>query len=102
MLKIWRFSAGKLWHCCCCGHSRQRLECPMRRALALATVLVVVAPAAARAQTGNSSVQGFGGMTFGTSSFLPKTSAAPTLGGVVAVGLTDNIQAIGEIGRMSN
>ena len=74
----------------------------MRRALALATVLVVVAPAAARAQTGNSSVQGFGGMTFGTSSFLPKTSAAPTLGGVVAVGLTDNIQAIGEVGRMSH
>ncbi len=74
----------------------------MRRALSLATVLLVVVPAAARAQAGNSSVQGFGGLTFGTSSFLPKTETAPTLGGVVAVGLTPNIQAIGEIGRMSN
>ena len=74
----------------------------MRRALALAIVLLVVVPAAARAQVGNSSVQGFGGLTFGTSSFLPKTETAPTLGGVVAVGLTSNIQAIGEIGRMSN
>jgi len=74
----------------------------MRRALSLAIVLVVVVPAAARAQTGNSSVQGFGGLTFGTSSILPKTSTAPTLGGVVADGLTPNIQAIGEIGRMSN
>jgi hypothetical protein len=63
---------------------------------------LVVVPAAARAQVGNSSVQGFGGLTFGTSSFLPKTETAPTLGGVVAVGLTPNIQAIGEIGRMSN
>ena len=74
----------------------------MRRALSLATVLLVVVPAAARAQVGNSSVQGFGGLTFGTSSFLPKTETAPTLGGVVAVGLTPNIKAIGEIGRMSN
>jgi opacity protein-like surface antigen len=73
----------------------------MRRAITLATVLLVVVPAAARAQVGNSSVQGFGGLTFGTSSFLPKTETAP-LGGVVAIGISPNIQAIGEIGRMSN
>ena len=74
----------------------------MCRALALTTLLVCAAPAAARAQAGNNSVQGFGGLTFRTSSVLAQTSTAPNLGGVVAIGITPNIQAVGEVGRLSN
>jgi opacity protein-like surface antigen len=57
-------------------------------------------PAVASAQDGNSEVQGFGGFTFGTSTF--GTSTASTFGGRVAVGLSDNLQIIGEGGRMSD
>ncbi len=56
-------------------------------------------PAAARAQQ-RSEVQGFGGLTVGTSSF--GTAASSTFGGRVGVGLTDNIQVIGEAGRMAD
>lgn len=68
------------------------------RAVLVAAVCLV--PAVASAQDGNSEVQGFGGFTFGTSSF--GTSTATTFGGRAAVGLTDNLQIIGEGGRMTD
>ena len=66
-----------------------------------ATVIVCAVPTAARAQDGNTSVQGFGGLTFGTSSVLG-TSTASTFGGSIAAGLTPNIQIVGEVGRLSD
>lgn len=66
-----------------------------------ATVIVLAVPSVARAQDGNTSVQGFGGLTFGTSSVLG-TSTASTFGGSIAAGLTPNIQIIGEVGRLSD
>lgn len=65
------------------------------------TLLVCALPVAARAQSTNRSVQGFGGLTFGTSSVLG-TSASTTFGGTVTAGLTPNLQVIGEVGRMSD
>lgn len=58
----------------------------------------------AHAQTTNRAIQGFGGITFGTSStpFLGGTSAAPTFGGTVVAGLLPNLQIVGEFGRMSD
>jgi hypothetical protein len=75
----------------------------MRRKLSSlsAAILVCAAPAAAYAQGANTSVQGFGGVTFGTSSFVG-TSAASTFGGRITTGLTPNIEIIGEGGRMSD
>ncbi len=74
----------------------------MRKLLGPAVLaLVVVWPARANAQTGNSQVQGFGGFTFGSSSFLG-TNVSSTFGGGVAVGLGQNMQAIGEFGRLNN
>jgi opacity protein-like surface antigen len=69
-------------------------------------ILVVVAlvsllPNAATAQSGNSSVQAFGGLTFNTSDFID-SSTATSVGGVVSVGLTPNIQIVGEGGRLSD
>ena len=49
-------------------------------------------PEAAHAQSANTSVQGFGGLTFGTSSAIGRTSTASTIGGIFAAGLTPNIQ----------
>jgi opacity protein-like surface antigen len=72
----------------------------MRTRLILVALLAVCVPAAAQAQSGNSEVQGFGGMTFGSSNF--GTSTASTFGGRVAVGLTPNLQIVGEGGRMSD
>ena len=66
-----------------------------------ATLIVLTVPSAARAQDGNTSVQGFGGLTFGTSSVLG-TSTASTFGGNIAAGLTPNIQIVGEVGRLSD
>jgi opacity protein-like surface antigen len=66
-----------------------------------ATLIVLAAPSVARAQGGNTSVQGFGGLTFGTSSVLG-TSTASTFGGSIAAGLTPNIQIVGEVGRLSD
>jgi hypothetical protein len=65
-------------------------------------MLLCTLPAAARAQSANTSVQGFGGLTFGMSSGLGRTSTASALGGIVAAGLTPNIQIIGEVGRLSD
>ncbi len=69
------------------------------RKLILLVALVVGVPAAAAAQQ-RSEIQGFGGLTVGTSAF--GSAASSTFGGRVAVGLTDNIQIIGEGGRMAD
>jgi opacity protein-like surface antigen len=55
-------------------------------------------PAAARAQ-GHSEIQGFGGVTVGTSTF--GSAVSPTFGGRFAFDLTPNLQAIGEAGRLA-
>ena len=73
----------------------------MRSVWLLALIIVVGLPATARAQAGNGVVQGFGGLTFGTSSFVG-TSTAPSLGGAIAAGLTPNIQIVGAVGRLSD
>ncbi len=74
----------------------------IRKMLVPVVALMVCAlPAAARAQSTNRSIQGFGGITFGTSSVLG-TSTATTFGGTVTAGLTPNLQVIGEVGRMSD
>jgi len=75
----------------------------MRRLLILTVLAVCSAvPATARAQgPSNRSVQGFGGLTFGTASVLGR-STAPTFGGTIVAGLTPNIQIIGEVGRLSD
>jgi opacity protein-like surface antigen len=72
----------------------------MRRiVIVFAAVAVCAWPAAARAQA-HTEIQGFGGMTVGTSTF--GSAAAPTFGGRIAVGLTPNIEAIGEAGRLAD
>ena len=76
----------------------------MRRQLFLclsAAVLVCLASGTAFAQGTEKSIQGFGGVTFGSSSIIG-TSAASTFGGRVTAGLTPNIEVIGEAGRMSD
>jgi hypothetical protein len=74
----------------------------MRNALMLTAMLLGAVPATARAQNPQTSIQGFGGLTFGTSSVLGRMSTASTLGGVVAADLTPNLQIIGEVGRVSD
>jgi hypothetical protein len=71
----------------------------MRR-LILAAAMLAACAIPAGAQDGNSEVQGFGGMTFGTSTFFG-TSISSTFGGRVAFGLLPNLQAIAEGGRMT-
>jgi len=75
----------------------------MRRVLIVSVLAVCAAvPATAQAQSpNNTSVQGFGGLTFGTSSVIGR-STAPTFGGTLVAGLTPNIQIIGEVGRLSD
>jgi opacity protein-like surface antigen len=68
----------------------------------MAMVAVCAVPGMARAQSPNRSIQGFGGITFGTSSVIGTASRASTFGGTVAAGLTPNIQVIGEAGRLSD
>lgn len=69
------------------------------RAAAVVAVLVVslFVPRAGAAQERNAFVEGFGGL---------RVSGAPTItpsfGGAVGVGLTPNIQAVGEIGRVGD
>ena len=70
----------------------------MRKLILLGALLVW--PAAAQAQSGNNDVQGFGGLTVGTSTF--GSAASPTFGGRVGVGLTDHIQLVGEAGRLAD
>jgi len=71
------------------------------RWIVAALLTVCLVPAVAFAQSGNSEIQGFGGMTFGTSSTFG-SSTASTFGGRVAMSLTRNIQVIGEGGRLSD
>lgn len=59
-----------------------------------AIALTAAVPASAAAQSGQ--VQGFGGLTFGD------VASSSTFGGALAVPLTDNLQIIGEAGRMTN
>src|SRR3954470_13776691 len=72
--------------------------------LAAAALAVCSLASTAQAQPTNRSIQGFGGITFGTSStpVLGGTSSAPTFGGAVAAGLLPNLQVVGEFGRMSD
>jgi len=72
----------------------------MRKAITLAAFVVCAVPSAALAQS--ASIQGFGGITFDTSSVLNRTTTASALGGVVTADLTPNIQAVGEVGRLSD
>jgi opacity protein-like surface antigen len=71
----------------------------MRKLMLATAVAVFVLPVAARAQE-RSEVQGFGGLTFGTSNF--GTAASSTFGGRVLVGVSDNMQIIGEAGRLAD
>ncbi len=63
-----------------------------RAALAVAAMCLAAVPALA--QTGNS-VTGFGGLTV-------NASPQSLFGGEVGIGLTRNIQIVGEVGRVSN
>lgn len=74
----------------------------MRKGLLLMMLAVCSLPAAAAAQDSNRSVQGFGGLTFGSGSVLGGTSIASTFGGTLAAGIAPNIQIIGEVGRLSD
>lgn len=62
----------------------------------LMAVCAFMLPASAAAQTHNGLVEGFGGVTFGT------TTSDTTFGGSIAAGLTDNVQIIGEVGRLGD
>lgn len=67
------------------------------RALSMATGILLAAlaaPATAAAQQGQ--IQGFGGLTFGD------VTSSSTFGGNVAIPLSDNLQVIGEGGRMTD
>lgn len=70
----------------------------MFRQLVIAAFVAGAVPAAAFAQ-GTSVVEGFGGVTVGTSSF--GSAASPTFGGRVTAALTDNIDIVGEGGRLA-
>ena len=73
----------------------------MRRLIFVSALGVACAlPVSASAQSAKSEVQGFGGLTVGTSTFGSAVSS--TFGGRVGVGLTPNIQVIGEAGRLAD
>jgi len=74
----------------------------MRNRLVLAAFVLCAVPAAAFAQSPNRTVQGFGGLTFATSSFLAGTSTASSFGGVITAGITPNIVVVGEVGRLAD
>jgi opacity protein-like surface antigen len=61
-----------------------------------AVCALVVSAGAAEAQTRGGTIQGFGGTTLGT------TATAPTFGGSVAIPLSDNLQIVGEAGRLTD
>jgi hypothetical protein len=67
----------------------------MRVALLLAALSVLPMPAFAQAN--QSFVQGFGGLRLSNA-----PSLTPTVGGTVGVGLTPNIQVIGEVGHIND
>jgi hypothetical protein len=71
-------------------------------AVGLSAWLLLAAPSAALAQN-HTSVQGFGGVTFGTaSSVVAGRTTAMSVGGVIATDLTDTMQIVGEAGRLSD
>jgi opacity protein-like surface antigen len=73
----------------------------MRKLITMTALAVACAmPTAARAQDAKSEVQGFGGLTVGTSTF--GSAVSPTFGGRVGVGLTRNLQVIGEAGQLAD
>lgn len=73
----------------------------MRKILVAAGLLAAcLVPSSARAQARNSEVQGFGGLTFASSAL--GNSTASTFGGRLAIGMTGNMQAIVEGGRMAD
>jgi opacity protein-like surface antigen len=53
-------------------------------------------PLSAAAQEHKSALEGFGGLTFGT------TASSTTFGGSISAGLTDNLRVIGEVGRIGD
>ena len=71
----------------------------MFQKLVFALVFAAAVPTAAVAQQ-RTEVQGFGGVTVGTSAF--GSAASPTFGGRVTSALTDNIEVIGEAGRLGD
>lgn len=71
----------------------------MLRKLVVAAAVIAAIPTAALAQ-GRHQVQGFGGVTVGTSAF--GSAASPTFGGRFTSALTDNIEVIGEAGRLAD
>ncbi len=72
----------------------------MRKSILLVLAFACALPVSASAQDRKSEVQGFGGLTVGTSTFGSAVSS--TFGGRVGVGLTPNIQLIGEAGRLAD
>jgi outer membrane protein with beta-barrel domain len=73
----------------------------MRKMSVLAAALAFVAiPAVAHAQSATSEVQGFGGMTFGSSVLGSSTSSA--YGGRIGIGVLPGMQVIVEGGRMTD
>src|SRR5207248_9753839 len=81
-------------------HNRSVLFMKKVLTIVFATAAACAWPALARAQAQRTEIQGFGGMTVGTSTF--GSVAAPTFGGRVAVPLTPNLEAIGEGGRLAD
>lgn len=71
----------------------------MLRKLVVTAAVIAALPAAAFAQ-GRNQVQGFGGVTVGTSAF--GSAASPTFGGRFTSALTDNIEVVGEAGRLAD
>jgi hypothetical protein len=73
----------------------------MRRLFIVAAVIAACAfPSLVSAQSANTEVQGFGGLTFGSSTF--GSTSASTFGGRVAIGLMPSMQVIAEGGRMTD
>ena len=66
----------------------------MRKLAFLLALIAMAAPA--HAQTMGGQLTGFGGTTFGT------TATGPTFGGNLALPLGDNVQIVGEVGRLDD
>jgi hypothetical protein len=74
----------------------------MFKRVIFSAIVLCALPEMARAQSANTSLQGFGGLTFGTSSVIGRASTASALGATLATGVTPNIQILGEAGRLSD
>lgn len=75
----------------------------MKRAAFVFVLLFVCGVPAAHAQYRTATVQGFGGLTFGTSSFdFGGSSFSSNVGGSVSGALTPNIELFAEGGRMTD